>query len=239
MSHIGILMLGGTGTRLRPATNIINKHILPLYDKPIFFYSLSLLMLVRIKEIILIVNEGDVNFFKQILGEGENLGLKLHYVIQKKANGIPESLKIGEKIIRKSDVILMLGDNFFYGEKLPTKILNCMRKNKGATIFTYPVAKTNEFGIVEFDKKKRPIKLLEKPKYTKSNSAITGLYILKNKAIEISKSLKPSSRKELEIIDLLKFFLKKQTLNISELGRGNAWLDTGTFDLLSETSNFV
>lgn len=239
MSHIGILMLGGTGTRLKPATVSVNKHLLPLYDKPIFFYSLSLLMLAKIKEIILIVNKEDINSYKKILKKGENLGIKLHFVIQKRPNGIPESLKIGEKLINKSDIILMLGDNFFYGENLPTRIINAMKDNKGATIFTYPVADPSDFGIVEYNNQKKPIKLLEKPKFTKSTSAITGLYILKNKAVKVSKTLRLSKRKELEIRDLLNFFLKTKTLKIEELGRGNGWFDTGTFDLLSETANFV
>tara|TARA_S200000501_G_C20787454_1_gene727885 strand:- start:235 stop:966 length:732 start_codon:yes stop_codon:yes gene_type:complete len=194
-------------------------------------------MLTKIKEILIIVNPNDQNIFKNLLGNGSRFGINITYKIQNKPTGIPDALAVGKSFIGKSNILLILGDNFFYGDRLPLKILSALKNNSGATIFTHPVLEPNQFGIVE--KNKKSIMLKEKPIKTKSNSAITGLYVLNNDSINYIKLLKPSKRNETEIIDLLKIYLKKKKLKIEEFGRGTAWLDAGTFENFTNASNFI
>ena len=235
----GIILAGGLGSRMSPLTKAVNKQLLPLYDKPLIFYPLSILMLAGIKDILIIVNKGQLSQFKKILPEKNNLGLKIVYNEQLKPAGLPQAFTIGEKFIGKDNVSLILGDNFFYGQSL-TKIL---KKNiffkKGAKVFLHPVKNPNQYGVASLDKKKKVIKLIEKPKKTKSNLAVTGLYFFDNKVIELAKKLKPSSRGELEIVDLLNIYKRKGDLSAEFIGRGGAWLDTGNVKDYYDASNFV
>lgn len=232
-------MAGGTGTRLRPLTLSINKHLLPIYDKPLIYYSLSLIMLLNIRNILIIINKSDEKSFKTLLGNGKKIGVKIRYKIQKYPNGIPESFILAKKFINNQSTILLLGDNIFYGQGL-IEILNnsIISFNKGAQIFTYPVKNTSSFGIAEI-KDKKIIKLREKPKKTHSNLAITGLYIFDKEVTKKVYELKPSKRNETEIIDLLDKYREKNKLYYKELGRGSAWLDTGTFKDNLSCSNFI
>ena len=235
----GIILAGGLGSRMSPLTKAVNKQLLPLYDKPLIYYPLSILMLAGIKDILIIVNKGQLSQFKKILPEKNNLGLKIIYKEQLKPAGLPQAFTIGEKFIGKDNVSLILGDNFFYGQSL-TKIL---KKNiffkKGAKVFLHPVKNPNQYGVAFLDKKRKVIKLVEKPKKTKSNLAVTGLYFFDNKVIERAKKLKPSSRGELEIIDLLNIYKRKGNLSAEFIGRGGAWLDTGNVKDYYDASNFV
>jgi glucose-1-phosphate thymidylyltransferase len=235
----GIILAGGKGTRLSPLTKVLNKQLLPLYDKPLIFYPLSVLMLAGIKEILIITNKGETHLFKKILGNGENLGIKIFYKEQKKPNGLPEAFIIGEKFIKNQSVALILGDNFFYGQGFTNRIKEKIRENRGATIFTYIVNNPNDYGIIELDKKNKIKNILEKPKKTKSRLAITGFYLFDKNVINFSKQLKPSKRKELEIVDLIKRYFKKKTLDAEFMGRGSAWLDTGSVQNLNETAQFI
>jgi glucose-1-phosphate thymidylyltransferase len=234
-----IILAGGKGTRLSPLTKVLNKQLLPLYDKPLIFYPLSVLMLAGIKEILIITNRGETNLFKKILGNGENLGIKIFYKEQKKANGLPEAFIIGEKFIKNQSVALILGDNFFYGQGFTNRIKEKIKENRGATIFTYIVNNPKDYGIIELDKNNKIKNILEKPKKTKSRLAITGFYLFDKNVIDFSKQLKPSKRKELEIVDLIKKYLKKKTLDAEFMGRGSAWLDTGNVQNLNETAQFI
>ncbi len=234
-----IILAGGKGTRLSPLTKVLNKQLLPLYDKPLIFYPLSVLMLAGIKEILIITNRGETNLFKKILGNGENLGIKIFYKEQKKPNGIPEAFIIGEKFIKNQSVALILGDNFFYGQGFTNRIKEKIRENRGATIFTYIVNNPKDYGIIELDKNNKIKNILEKPKKTKSRLAITGFYLFDKNVINFSKQLKPSKRKELEIVDLIKKYFKKKTLDAEFMGRGSAWLDTGNVQNLNETAQFI
>ena len=234
-----IILAGGKGTRLSPLTKVLNKQLLPLYDKPLIFYPLSVLMLAGIKEILIITNKGEANLFKKILGNGENLGIKIFYKEQKKPNGLPEAFIIGEKFIKNQSVALILGDNFFYGQGFTNRIKEKIRKNRGATIFTYIVNNPKDYGIIELDKNNKIKNILEKPKKTKSRLAITGFYLFDKNVIDFSKQLKPSKRKELEIVDLIKKYFKKKTLDAEFMGRGSAWLDTGNVQNLNETAQFI
>jgi glucose-1-phosphate thymidylyltransferase len=234
-----IILAGGKGTRLSPLTKVLNKQLLPLYDKPLIFYPLSVLMLAGIKEILIITNRGETNLFKKILGNGENLGIKIFYKEQKKANGLPEAFIIGEKFIKNQSVALILGDNFFYGQGFTNRIKEKIKENRGATIFTYIVNNPKDYGIIELDKKNKIKNILEKPKKTKSRLAITGFYLFDKNVIDFSKQLKPSKRKELEIVDLIKKYFKKKTLDAEFMGRGSAWLDTGNVQNLNETAQFI
>ena len=238
MSFKGIVLAGGMGSRLNPLTKTVNKHLLPLFDKPLIYYSLSILMLANIREILIIVNEKDLSSYKMLLGDGKRFGIKLKYTIQEKPSGIPEAFTIGANFIKNSNVALILGDNFFYSQGL-SKLLNDSKKNfKGAKIFCQQVKNPSTFGVVEI--KNNHIKSLkEKPKKTNSNLAISGLYFFDKNVAELSKDLKKSKRNETEIVDLLKIYLKKKKLNFTTLGRGAAWLDTGTPEYLFEASNFV
>lgn len=235
----GIILAGGKGTRLSPLTKIINKQLLPLYDKPLIFYPLSVLMLAGIREVLIITNSGQKKLFQKILGNGSGLGIKIFYKEQKKPNGLPEAFIIGEKFINNDDVALILGDNFFYGQGFTNRIKDCISNNDGATIFTYIVNNPSDYGIAELNNNNEIIKISEKPKRTNSKFAITGLYLFDNQVIEFSKKLKPSKRNELEIIDLIKKYLKQKKLKAEFIGRGSAWLDTGSIENLNETSQFI
>ena len=234
----GIILAGGYGTRLSPLTKVINKQLLPLYDKPIIFYPLSVLMLAGIKDILIITNQDEDKNFKKILGNGSNFGIKIQYIEQKKPNGLPEAFIIGEEFIKKQNVVLILGDNFFYGQDFIKNLIKSLKLTDGSTIFTYPVSNPKDYGVVEFQNTKiKNIK--EKPKKTNSNLAITGIYLFDKNVINFAKQLRPSKRKELEIVDLIKKYLKNKKLNVQFIGRGNAWLDTGSVDSLYKTSQFV
>jgi glucose-1-phosphate thymidylyltransferase len=235
----GIILAGGKGTRLSPLTKIINKQLLPLYDKPLIFYPLSVLMLAGIREILIITNLGQKNLFQNILGDGSSLGIKINYKEQKKPNGLPEAFIIGEKFIDNDDVALILGDNFFYGQGFTNRIKDCINNNDGATIFTYIVNNPSDYGIAELNKNNEVIKISEKPKKSNSRFAITGLYLFDKQAVKLSKKLKLSNRKELEIVDLIRKYLKQKRLRAEFIGRGSAWLDTGTIENLNETSQFI
>jgi len=234
----GIILAGGHGTRLSPLTKVINKQLLPLYDKPIIFYPLSVLMLAGIKDILIITNPHEYKNFIKILGNGSNFGIKIQYIEQKKPNGLPEAFIIGEEFIKNKSVALILGDNFFYGQDFTKNFSKSLELKEGSTIFTYPVSNPQDYGVVEFENEK--IKnIIEKPKKTNSNLAITGLYLFDKNVINFSKQLKPSKRKELEIVDLFKKYLKRKKLKVEFIGRGNAWLDTGSIDSLYKASQYV
>ena len=234
----GIILAGGTGSRLSPLTKIINKQLLPLYDKPLIFYPLSILMLAGIRDILIITNPNEDINFKKILGNGSNFGVKIQYLAQNKPNGLPEAFIIGEKFINKKNVALILGDNFFYGQGFTKRLKQKTKAKSGSTIFTYQVNNPEDYGIVEM-KNDKILNIREKPKNSKSNLAITGLYFFDHNVVNISKKLKPSKRKELEIVDLLKEYLKRKKLKIEYMGRGSAWLDTGNAESLFETSQFI
>ena len=235
----GIILAGGKGTRLSPLTKILNKQLLPLYDKPLIFYPLSVLMLAGIKDILIITNRGDTNLFKKILNNGKNLGIKISYKEQKKPNGLPEAFIIGEKFIKNQSVALILGDNFFYGQGFTNRIKEKIQENRGATIFTYIVNNPSDYGIVELYKNNEIKNILEKPKKTNSKLAITGFYLFDKNVVDYSKKLRPSKRRELEIVDLIKKYLKNKKLDAEFMGRGSAWLDTGTIQNLNETAQFI
>ena len=235
----GIILAGGMGTRMSPLTKAVNKQLLPLYDKPLIFYPLSVLMLAGIKQILIIVNKGQLSQFRKILPEKNNLGIKIQYLEQSSPRGLPDAFLIGEKFIGKEKVALILGDNFFYGQNLSLKLKKSVNLKNGAKIFLHPVKKPNLYGVATTNLKNKVIKIVEKPKKTKSNLAVTGIYFFDNKVIEFSKKLKPSKRKELEIVDLLNFYKKKNKLYAELIGRGGAWLDTGNIKDFYNTSNFV
>ena len=234
----GIILAGGHGTRMSPLTKAVNKQLLPIYDKPLIFYPLSILMLANIKDILIIVNNGQLEQFKKILPNGENLGIKITFAEQKYPRGLPEAFIIGEKFIKKDNVALILGDNFFYSQSLGKKLKECVKLNKGAKVFIHQVANPSLYGVAKINNKKIS-KIAEKPKKFVSNLAITGLYFFDNKVVKYSKNLMPSQRKEIEITDLLKKYLKNNELKAESLGRGGAWLDTGSINDFYNTSSFV
>jgi len=235
----GIILAAGRASRLFPITYAVNKQLLHIYDKPMIYYPLSVLMLSGINEILIITKKEDLSNFKSLLGNGNHLGIKLSYQIQKKPKGIAEAFIIGEKFISNSNCVLILGDNIFYGQGFSNKLFSAKSKKEGATIFSYPVDDPERYGVVELDKNKFAKKIVEKPKKPKSNLAVTGLYFYDNQVVNIVKSLKPSKRGELEITDVNKEYLKKKQLNVETLGRGFAWLDTGTPDSLLNANNFI
>ena len=234
----GIILAGGTGSRLSPLTKIINKQLLPLYDKPLIFYPLSILMLAGIRDILIITNPNEDINFKKILKNGSGFGIKIQYLVQQKPNGLPEAFIIGEKFIKKQNVALILGDNFFYGQGFTKRLKKKIKKKTGSTIFTYQVNNPQDYGVVEI-KNNKIVNIEEKPKKSKSNLAITGLYFFDKNVVNFSKKLKPSKRKELEIVDLLKKYLRIKKLKAEFIGRGSAWLDTGNVESLFETSQFI
>ena len=227
------------GTRMSPLTKAINKQLLPLYDKPLFFYPLSILMLAKIRDILIIVNKGQIEQFQKILPNGKNLGIKIQYKEQDKPKGLPDAFIIGESFIKKDPVALILGDNFFYGQSLTEKLIQCTKIQKGSKVFLHPVKNPSLFGVATVNKNKKIIKIIEKPKKTYSNLAITGLYFFDNKVVKFSKSLKPSKRNEVEIVDLLNKYKKNNQLKYELLGRGGAWLDAGSIKNFLNTSNFI
>ena len=235
----GIILAGGIGTRMSPLTKAVNKHLLPIYDKPVFFYPLSVLMLSGIKDILIIVNKGQQNQFKKILPNGKNLGIKITYLEQKNPKGLPDAFIIGEKFIGKENVALILGDNFFYAQSLTKKLKECVKLRKGATVILHPVRNPSSYGIASINKRNKIMKIVEKPKKFFSNLAVTGLYFFDNKVVDYSKKIKPSKRNELEIVDLLKKYKNNKKLTAEFLGRGGAWLDTGSINDFYDTSAFV
>jgi glucose-1-phosphate thymidylyltransferase len=235
----GIILAGGMGTRMSPLTKAVNKQLLPLYDKPLIFYPLSVLMLAGIKQILIIVNKGQLNQFRKILPERNNLGIKIQYSEQSSPRGLPDAFLIAEKFIGKDQIALILGDNFFYGQNLSLKLKKSVNLKNGAKIFLHPVKNPNLYGVATTNSNNKVIKIIEKPKTTKSNLAVTGIYFFDNKVIEFSKKLRPSKRKELEIVDLLNLYRKKNKLYAELIGRGGAWLDTGNIKDFYNTSNFV
>ncbi len=235
----GIILAGGHGTRMSPLTKAVNKQLLPVYDKPLIYYPLSVLMLAGIKDILIIVNKGQLYQFKKILNNGKRFGVKISYLEQTTPKGLPDAFILGKKFIGKDKVALILGDNFFYGQSLTNKLKKCIRLNSGCKIMLHAVNKPELYGVAITNYKKKIISIKEKPKKTKSNLAITGLYFFDNKVIEYSKLLKPSKRNELEIVDLLNKYRKKKKLSAEYLGRGGAWLDTGSIDDFYNTSAFV
>jgi glucose-1-phosphate thymidylyltransferase len=235
----GIILAGGTGSRMSPVTKAVNKQLLPLYDKPLFYYPLSVLMLAKIKDILIIVNKGQIEQFKKVLPNGNNLGVKITYMEQEKPRGLPDAFIIGEKYIGNSSVALILGDNFFFGQNLTKKLIKCTDLTRGAKVFLHPVKNPSLYGVATINKQKKIVSITEKPKKPRSNLAVTGLYFFDNKAVKLSKLLKPSKRKEIEIVDLLNQYRAKKELNAEIIGRGGAWLDTGSIKDFNSTSNFV
>lgn len=235
----GIILAGGSGSRLYPITQSISKHLIPIYDKPMIYYPLSVLMLAGIREILIISTPQHINFYKMILGDGSKVGLKFIYKIQSEPRGLPDAFIVGEKFIADEKVALILADNVFFGQGFTPVLSEASSLKEGAVIFGYYVKNPEEFGVVEFDKNGKVISLEEKPNNPKSNYAIPGLYFCDEDVVDIAKGLEPSPRGEIEITDLLKEYLKKEKLRVQLLGRGFAWLDTGTYDGLLEASNFV
>ena len=234
----GIILSGGKGTRMSPLTKAVNKQLLPIYDKPLIFYPLSILMLAKIKDILIIVNKGQLQQYKKILPDGKNLGIKIKDIEQDYPKGLPDAFILGEKFIGKDNVSLILGDNFFYGQYLSKKLLDCVKLSKGAKVLLHRVSTPEKYGVARI-KKNKIISINEKPKKFISDLAITGLYFFDNKVIKYSKELKPSKRKELEITDLLSKYRKKNQLNADYIGRGGTWLDTGSLEDFYKTSTFV
>tara|TARA_B100001750_G_scaffold242033_1_gene254708 strand:+ start:133 stop:1014 length:882 start_codon:yes stop_codon:yes gene_type:complete len=235
----GIVLAGGIGTRMSPLTKAVNKQLLPIYDKPLFFYPLSVLMLSGIRDILIIVNKGQLNQFKKILPNGNNLGVKISYIEQKSPKGLPDAFRIGKNFIGNNNVALILGDNFFYGQSLTKKLKECVKLKKGATVILHPVKNPSSYGVASINKKNKITKIIEKPKKFVSNLAVTGLYFFDNKVIDYSKNLKPSKRNEIEIVDLLNKYKNANKLSAEFLGRGGAWLDTGSIKDFYDTSAFV
>ncbi len=235
----GIILAGGMGTRMSPLTKAVNKHLLPIYDKPLIFYPLSILMLSKIRDILIIVNKGQLNQYKKILPDGKNLGIKITYAEQSKPKGLPDAFILGEKFINKNNVALILGDNFFYGQNLSKILLDCTKLKSGARVLLQRVTKPERYGVAKVNSKNKIIAIKEKPKKFLSDLAITGLYFFDKKATEYAKKLKPSKRNELEITDLLIKYKKKNKLSADYIGRGGAWLDTGSIEDFYKTSSFV
>ena len=236
----GIILAGGMGTRMSPLTKAVNKQLLPIYDKPLIYYPLSILMLSKIKDILIIVNKGQLKQYKKLIPSGKNLGLNITFEEQDKPRGLPDAFIIGEKFIKKSNVAMILGDNFFYGQNLTKLLLSCAKINKGAKIILHGVQNPELFGVAKINLKTKKIsKIVEKPKKYISNQAITGLYFFDNNVVKIAKKLKPSKRGELEIIDLLKEYKRKNKLYAESIGRGGAWLDTGSISDYYKTIAFV
>ena len=235
----GIILAGGKGTRMSPLTKAVNKQLLPIYDKPLIFYPLSILMLAKIRDILIIVNKGQLEQYKKILPDGKNLGIKISYLEQNEPRGLPDAFVIGEKFIGKENVAMILGDNFFYGQSLSKLLLANTKLNKGARVILHKVLKPELFGIAKMNNQNKIIKIQEKPKKYFSDLAITGLYFFDNNVVKYAKRLRPSKRGEVEIVDLLNFYKSKNKLSAALIGRGGAWLDTGSMDDFYKTSNFV
>lgn len=236
----GIILAGGKGTRMSPLTKAVNKQLLPIYDKPLIYYPLSILMLAKIKDILIIVNEGQLDQYKKLIPNGKNLGINITFKEQDKPRGLPDAFIIGEKFINNENVAMILGDNFFYGQNLTKLLIECAKIKSGAKVILHSVQNPEQFGVAKVNSKNNKIiKIVEKPKKFISNNAITGLYFFDNRVVEYAKKLKPSKRGELEIIDLLKQYKLKNNLSAEYIGRGGAWLDTGSISDYYKTSAFV
>ena len=235
----GIILAGGTGSRMSPLTKAVNKQLLPIYDKPLIYYPLSALMLSGIRDILIIVNKGELAQFKKVLPDGKNLGIKITYAQQDSPKGLPDAFRVGKNFIGSDNVALILGDNFFYGQSFTKKLKDCVKLKSGAIVILHPVANPSAYGVASINKKNKINKIVEKPKKFFSNFAVTGLYFFDNKVVKYSKNLKFSKRKELEIVDLLNKYKKSNKLSAEFLGRGGAWLDTGSIKDFYDASSFV
>ncbi len=234
-----IILCGGTGSRMFPLTHSVNKQLLPILDKPMFYYPLSLLMLCGIREYVFIINKNQENNFSKALGNENDLGIRVKFVVQESPLGLPDAFSISRKFIKNQSIAMILGDNFFFGSMLSPLIRKSFKLNSGCNIYIYPSNKPSSYGVVEFNKKNKIKKIVEKPKKTNSNSIITGLYTFDKNVVNFTKKLKPSKRKELEIVDLINLYKNKNKLKVIKLGRGSAWMDVGNFEDLQSASNFI
>ena len=234
----GIILAGGMGTRMSPLTKAVNKQLLPVYDKPLIFYPLSILMLAKIRDVLIIVNKGQLDQYRKLIPDGKKLGMRINYIEQDKPRGLPDAFILGKKFIKKDNVAMILGDNFFYGQSLSKMLFDCVKIKKGAKVVLHKVSNPEKFGVATV-KGKKILSIKEKPKNSKSDLAVTGLYFFDNKVVKFANKLKPSKRNELEIVDLLNSYRKINQLSSEFLGRGGAWLDTGSIEDFYKTSNFV